>query len=139
MGHGPSTTGGRVRTGATGVRAGLRAMLASRAEIEASEERALARSQGCAQVAGLRPRSRAEVFGVLRSVTLRPRRGVPALEAELYDGTGSVQVVWLGQRRIAGVEPGRRVRLTGFVSTRDGRPTMYNPRYELAPRREGPA
>jgi hypothetical protein len=133
---GPTTVGGRVRTGAGALRSGLRSVLASRAEIEASEEREHAKKQGCAAVSGLRPRTRAEVFGVLRSVTLRPRRGVPALEAELYDGTGSVQVVWLGQRQIAGIEPGRRVRLTGFVSMRDGHPTMYNPRYELAPRHE---
>ena len=85
----------------------------------------------------LRDRRRAEVFGVLRSVILRPRQNVPALEAELYDGTGSVRLVWLGQRTIAGIEPGRRARLTGFVSHCDGRPTMYNPRSELAPRREG--
>ena len=129
MGHGPSTTGGRVKTG-------LRAVLASRAEIEASEERAHAELQGCSAVGRLRARTRSEVFGVLRSVTMRPRQRVPALEAELYDGTGSIQVVWLGQRRIAGVEPGRRVRLSGFVSQRDGRLTMFNPRYELAPRHE---
>lgn len=129
MGHGPSTTGGRVRTG-------LRSVLASRAELEASEERAHAELQGCSAVGRLRNRSRTEVFGVLRSVTMRPRQRVPALEAELYDGTGSIQVVWLGQRRIAGVEPGRRVRLSGFVCKRDGRLTMFNPRYELAPRRD---
>ncbi|KGM17024.1 DNA-binding protein [Actinotalea fermentans ATCC 43279 = JCM 9966 = DSM 3133] len=118
------------------MKTGLRAMLASRAELEASEERAHAELQGCSSVARLRSRTRSEVFGVLRSVTMRPRQRVPALEAELYDGTGSIQVVWLGQRRIAGVEPGRRVRLSGFVCQRDGRLTMYNPRYELAPRHE---
>lgn len=118
---------------------GLRAMVASSAEIEATEERAQSEREGCAAVARLRSRTRAEVFGVLRSVTLRPRQGVPALEAELYDGTGTVRVVWLGQRRIAGIEPGRRVRLTGFVSEHEGHLTMFNPRYTLAPRHEVPA
>lgn len=132
MGHGPTTTGGRVRTG-------LRAVLASRAEIEAREERAHAELQGCSAVGRLRSRTRTEVFGVLRSVTMRPRHRVPALEAELYDGTGSIQVVWLGQRQIAGIEPGRRLRLSGFVCQRDGRLTMFNPRYELAPRHEANA
>jgi hypothetical protein len=70
-------------------------------------------------------------------VTFRPRRGVPALEAELYDGTGAVQLVWLGQRRIAGIEPGRRLRAAGFVSECGGRPVVYNPRYELAPKSVG--
>lgn len=132
MVRGPSTTGGRVRTG-------LRGILASRTELEASEERAHAELQGCSAVGRLRSRTRTEVFGVLRSVTMRPRQRVPALEAELFDGTGSIQVVWLGQRQIAGIEPGRRVRLSGFVCERDGRLTMFNPRYTLAPRREGRA
>jgi hypothetical protein len=110
-------------------------MLESRAEIEASEERRQVARSGCTAVAQLTDRRRAELFGVLRSVTLRPRGGVPALEAELFDGTGSVRLVWLGQRRIAGIEPGRRLRLTGFVSTSaDGHPVVYNPRYELAPK-----
>jgi len=127
MAKGPSVTGGRVRTR-------MSSMLASRAEIEASDERKQVARSGCAAVAQLKDRTRAELYGVLRSVTLRPRLGVPALEAELYDGTGTVRLVWLGQRRIAGIEPGRRVRLTGFVSTRDSRPVMYNPKYELSPK-----
>ena len=36
------------------------------------------------------------VAGTLRTVTLRPRAGVPALEAELFDGTAPLDVVWLG-------------------------------------------
>jgi hypothetical protein len=122
---GPSATGGRVRTG-------LRAVLASRAEIEASDEREQAERSGCTAVVEVRDRARVELFGVLRSVTLRPRRGVQALEAELFDGTGAVLLVWLGQRRIAGIEPGRRLRAAGFVSRCSGRPVVYNPRYELA-------
>ena len=138
MGRPSSPVAERVRT-VDRIRAGLRSVVASRAELEASEERAQAERQGCTAVGRLRPRTRSEVFGVLRSVTTRPRQRVPALEAELYDGTGSLQVVWLGQRRIAGIEPGRRLRLSGFVCVHDGRPTMFNPRYELAPRSEARA
>ena len=53
------------------------------------------------------------VNGVLRTVTLRPRGGVPALEAELDDGSGVITVVWLGRRRITGVDPGRSVSVAG--------------------------
>lgn len=137
MAPGPTTVGGRVRT-AGPLRRGLRAAFASRTELEAMQERAASARPGCTAVRELRNRRRADVFGVLRSVTLRPRDNVPALEAELFDGTGALRVVWLGQRRIAGIEPGRRVRLAGFVAFRDGRPTMYNPRYELVSRLEGP-
>jgi DNA/RNA endonuclease YhcR with UshA esterase domain len=71
---------------------------------------------------------------VLRSVVLRPRQGVQALEAELYDGSGTVDLVWLGRREIAGIDPGRRLKVEGLVCTRDGRRSMFNPRYELRPR-----
>jgi hypothetical protein len=64
-------------------------------------------------------------------VTLRPRGGAPALEAELYDGSDVIDLVWLGRRRIAGIEPGRLVRAEGLVSVQDGRKVMFNPRYEL--------
>ena len=108
----------------------------SRSEFEASEERRAAERAGCTPVTDAVDRRRASVFGVLRSVTLRSRQTVPALEAELFDGTGAVHVVWLGQRRIQGIDPGRRIRLEGLVCEMEGRRTMFNPRYELAPRHE---
>jgi hypothetical protein len=118
------------------VRDALRSLVATRTEFEASQERREAALTGCTAVADLTNRRRAEVAGVLRSVTLRARQNVPALEAELYDGSGSLRVVWLGQRRIAGIEPGRRARLEGMVCMSDGTPTMYNPRYELVATRD---
>lgn len=84
------------------------------------------------------------VQGLLRTVTLRPRGGVPALEAELYDGSGVLVVIWLGRRQIAGIAPGRSIRVTGRIGAGDstgrgagssvmGTRVMYNPRYELLP------
>lgn len=73
------------------------------------------------------------VAGTLRAVTLRPRAGAPTLEAELYDGTGSVTLIWLGRRRIGGVECGRRLVAHGRLTEHDGRPTIYNAAYELLP------
>ena len=66
----------------------------SRLATSAKEHEAQELQKGCvalgaAPVTDL-PRARASstVAGTLRTVTLRPRAGVPALEAELYDGTG---------------------------------------------------
>ena len=73
------------------------------------------------------------VAGSLRSVTLRPRAGVPTLEAELYDGTGSITLIWLGRRRIGGIECGRSLVARGRMTEHDGRPTIYNAAYELKP------
>ena len=66
-------------------------------------------------------------------MTLRPRGGVPALEAELDDGSGVITVVWLGRRRIAGVGPGRAMTVEGRIGRQNGVPVMFNPRYELRP------
>lgn len=73
------------------------------------------------------------VQGSLKTVTLRPRGGVPALEAELYDGTGSVHLVWLGRRRIAGIAAGRGIRVSGRIGMQGTQRVMFNPRYELRP------
>ncbi|MGO4193329.1 hypothetical protein AB4Y67_16885, partial [Arthrobacter sp. YAF17] len=47
-----------------------------------------------------------------------------------------LRVVWLGRRRIPGVEAGTELRLRGMVTVRDGLPTMFNPRYEILSRQE---
>mgnify|MGYP003704872921 CR=1 FL=1 len=79
---------------------------------------------------------RVAVRGMVRSLTVRPADTVPALEIELYDGTGAITVVWLGRRRMSGIEAGRTMvvhgRLTGAEGGR-GQCTMFNPRYELKP------
>ena len=50
---------------------------------------------------------------------------------ELYDGSGTVTLVWLGRREIAGISPGRQLRATGRITTNGGRRVIFNPRYEL--------
>lgn len=86
---------------------------------------------GCTPISQVDDRERVRLQGTLRTVTLRPRGGVPALEAELFDGTETVTLVWLGRRRIAGIAPGRNMRVEGRVGRQDGACVMFNPRYEL--------
>lgn len=71
------------------------------------------------------------VLGRLRSVELSPRDRVATLEAELFDGTEGVTLVWLGRRRIPGIEPGRTIKAQGRIAMRDGHKVLYNPYYEL--------
>ena len=73
------------------------------------------------------------VAGRLRSVTLRPVANAPAVEAELYDGTGRMTLLFLGRRRIPGITPGRRLVVTGRPILRDGERHMVNPRDTLLP------
>jgi hypothetical protein len=90
-------------------------------------------SRGATPVAQCTKGEPVRVAGTLRAVTLRPLAGVPTLEAELYDGTGSITLIWLGRRRIGGIECGRSLVARGRLTIHDGRPTLYNAEYELRP------
>ncbi|TMR18346.1 DNA-binding protein [Nonomuraea turkmeniaca] len=116
-----------------GLRGFLSRLASPQSEIEAQELREDADEVGATPIASCGGRRRFCVAGTLRTVTLRPRGGAPALEAELYDGSDVIDLVWLGRRKIAGIEPGRTVKAEGLVSMQDGRKVMFNPRYELRP------
>lgn len=114
-------------------RRALSRLTSSDAQLEAAELYEESVQRGCTPVDEIPARTRATVSGTLRTVTLRPRAGVPALVAELYDGTGTLALVWLGRRRIPGIDPGRSLKATGRVTDEDGVRIIYNPRYELLP------
>jgi len=104
----------------------------------AKEHEAQELQKGCVElgavaVSDLPDRELVRVAGTLRTVTLRPRAGVPALVAELYDGSGSISLVWLGRRQIPGIEPGRSLVASGRVTRDHDQPVIFNPRYELRP------
>lgn len=88
---------------------------------------------GATPIAELEDRSLASVCGAVRSVTLRPRVNVPALVVELYDGSKTLNLVWLGRRRIAGIVPGTSLTARGRVTYKHGIPTIFNPAYEITP------
>jgi hypothetical protein len=88
---------------------------------------------GATPVRELLTHERVTVAGTLSTVTLRPRAGVPALVAELYDGSGSISLIWLGRRRIPGIDTGRQMVAFGRVTYDAGHPVIFNPRYELRP------
>ena len=114
----------------------LRQALSRWADSSEAHQRELRQSHTSAEahaIADAPEREHVVVNGVLRTVTLRPRGGVPALEAELDDGSGVITVVWLGRRRITGVDPGRSVTVAGCIGRQGGVPIMFNPRYELRP------
>jgi len=73
------------------------------------------------------------VGGTVRSLTLRCRAQVPALEVDLYDGSDSLTLVFLGRRAIRGISPGRQLIVSGRVTRRSPEYVMYNPTYELLP------
>ena len=90
-----------------GFRGFFRRLATSQAELEANELQQDLDRHGATPIVSCGGRRRFCVTGTLRTVTLRPRGGAPALEAELYDGSDVIDLIWLGRRKIAGIEPGR--------------------------------
>ena len=74
------------------------------------------------------------VTGRLRSVTLRPVANAPAVEADLWDGTGRLTLLFLGRRRIPGITPGRHLVVHGRAIVRDGERTHGQPALRAAAR-----
>ena len=116
-----------------GLRRWVGALSQSKAEQHAANVRDDSHGSGATAISECEPGAPTVVAGVLRSVTLRPREGVPAVEAELFDGSGRVLLVWLGRRRIGGIEPGRRLVAHGRLTCNTESPTIFNPQYELRP------
>ncbi|CRZ14858.1 MULTISPECIES: OB-fold nucleic acid binding domain-containing protein [Mycobacteriaceae] len=72
------------------------------------------------------------MVGTLRSVECNGKGCSGGIKAELFDGTDTVLLVWLGQRRIPGIESGCTLRVHGRVGKlENGTKAIYNPRYEI--------
>ena len=69
----------------------------------------------------------------MHAAEVRPgRHDSNVLACEVADSTGVLTAVFYGRTQIAGLEPGRRIRLRGMVGIgADGRPAMINPAYDL--------
>jgi amino acid transporter len=111
----------------------LRKLTAGPDALHAAEVQAEIRQSSVTPIGDCSDRQRADVAGVLRTVTQRPRGSSLTMEADLWDGTGHVTLVWLGRRSIPGIQPGRRLVVHGRVARVKGERTMYNPAYELLP------
>ncbi len=76
------------------------------------------------------PADRSAAFSAIVSES-EPRRQGPAAGRH-----PRLRVVWLGRRRVPGIEAGTELRLEGMLSRSEGLPTMFNPRYEILSRQE---
>lgn len=85
-------------------------------------------------------RGRIAVQGFVERITLAPALATPSFEVLVrvqWQGTlQDVRVLWMGRRRVPGIEAGIGLRFEGMVTPVDGRPTVYNPRYEIIGRPE---
>jgi hypothetical protein len=101
--------------------------------LEAEELLGQVEEVGATPVKACAARRNVCVTGTIKSVTLKSLAGAPSLEADIYDGTGSVTAIFLGRRRICGIETGRSIVLRGRITEREEQRIIYNPRYELRP------
>jgi RecJ-like exonuclease len=117
----------------SGVRRLFRRLVATDSELDAEDLQQASARVGAMPVVECPRGKRVTVSGRLTAVVYTPRTNLPTLEAELFDGSGTVTLVWLGRRRIPGIEPGRSLSAEGRVAVRDDRKVIYNPRYTLEP------
>jgi hypothetical protein len=89
--------------------------------------------QAAARMADLVPQGRADVTGVISSARAMSIAGTPACRYTLTDGTGELDLLFIGRVEIAGMVCGRRCRVAGTVARRDQRLVLWNPRYWLKP------
>ncbi|WP_314192528.1 hypothetical protein [uncultured Arthrobacter sp.] len=94
-------------------------------------------------IRGLPERGRVRCHGFIESVTYAPPSEVAAFTAIVSDHDtpvagrrGRLRVIWLGRRRIPGIDAGTELRLDGMLTVKEGMPTMFNPRYEILSRQE---
>ena len=106
-------------------------IFATNQELEAEELVEEALEAGSQVIKNVADGQVSTLSGTVRALVLRPEVGVPALEVELFDGSGTVCVIWLGRRHIAGIAPGISLAVTGRLVRQDGRLAMFNPQYSI--------
>ena len=93
--------------------------------------RKVVRLEGTLPIKELTYRRRARAGGKIRSIRVQPWSGAQALECTLVDGSGAVNLVFLGRRSIPGIEIGTYLTAEGMVGRHRGRLAIINPAYEL--------
>lgn len=99
--------------------------------LDAEELAEVACASGATKVSDAAAGDEVTLCGRLRSVEACPKAAGASVAAEFFDGTGTVALVWIGRRKIPGIEPGREIIVHGRIGQRDGGRVIYNPRYEL--------
>lgn len=112
----------------------LRRLLAPSDEIDAMRDRLDAERAGYDSVRDITERRKVSLTGFISSMVVHPRSAAATVEADLFDGTGTITLIWLGRESITGIDPGTRLAVTGFAARRGNHRVMYNPRYEILAR-----
>jgi hypothetical protein len=82
-------------------------------------------------IGGLVWRQPAAVSGRVTQLTIETVAGTPSLVATISDGTGELDLLFLGRSHIGGVHLGVRMSASGMAAAHRGRLTIINPVYQL--------
>jgi len=114
------------------VRRFTRRLLESPEERDAVELSGEAASSGAHRAIDCQRGQEVTMVGTLRSVETNAKGCSGGVRAEFFDGTDTVMLVWLGQRRIPGIDSGRKLRVHGRLGMlENGSKAIYNPHYEI--------
>lgn len=109
----------------------LRSFYASDEELAAYELAEQAEDRGSTLIEELQRGEQIQVTGIVKSVTVQPKTQVPSFEVEISDGSGSLMVIWLGRKQVAGINPGTRIEVEGRITFLSGKPCLHNPVYKI--------
>ena len=112
-------------------RSWLRSFYASDEELAAYELTEQAEIRGSTLIEEIDRGKPIQVTGVVKSATVRPNTQVPTYEVEVFDGSGSLTVIWQGRKHVTGVEPGTRIEVEGRITFLSGKPCLHNPVYKI--------
>ena len=85
---------------------------------------------GVMPISAVKWKQRVTIEGRIKIVQVGTTAG-KSLEAQVFDETGGMRLLFFGRTRIPGIEPGTHVRVTGTVGEYKGHLALANPRYEL--------
>ncbi len=91
---------------------------------------------GCKPISAAQHRRADRFAGRVQAVRIKSRSAVQSLEVRITDGTGTITVVFVGRKGIAGIKTGTRLIVEGMVGQHDNRLAMLNPMYVLIPQAE---
>lgn len=104
---------------------------ASTEQLEAEDRIREAIAAGAKPIQECTARERVVVAGHIVAVRVAPTSSSKRFEVDVDDGSGRLTLVFMGRRSVDGVVPGARIKAIGRVCALDGRPAIFNPRYEL--------
>jgi RecG-like helicase len=84
-------------------------------------------------IADVRPQSRVVVQGMIRSAGTVTVGSGPAFHFTLVDGSGELDVLFLGRSHMRGLQPSTRIIAEGRAGSHDGKLALWNPRYAIEP------